>query len=315
MSLSLGIGLGLTMQRGGASLYGTDFAFVMATTGAAETVTIPCQNVGTFNAEIDWGDDTTSTITTFDDADLAHEYADAGDHTIRISGAFPNIYFNNAGDKLKLKSVLQLGDVGWTRFDEAFYGCTNLTEFSVGVTDTSAVSKMASMFRSCTGLTTLDLSNFDTTANSDLALAFFGCSGLTTLDLSSFDTALVTSFSSTFFGCSSLTSLDVSSFDTTLVNIMTNAFRALGVLDIIGFEDFDLSGLDGTGDLNLIASDTTIPTARYDALLIKWSAQDPFDGMAPNFGSSKYTDGGAAAAGRAKLIATDLWTITDGGIA
>jgi hypothetical protein len=45
------------------------------------------------NAVIEWGDGSTSVITTSNDADLAHEYADAGDHLVRISGAFPNIQY------------------------------------------------------------------------------------------------------------------------------------------------------------------------------------------------------------------------------
>ena len=74
----------------------TDFVFTVETTGDAETFTIPCQNVGTFDAVVDWGDGgATSAITTYNDADLAHEYATADDYEIRISGTFPNIFFNN----------------------------------------------------------------------------------------------------------------------------------------------------------------------------------------------------------------------------
>ena len=74
----------------------TDFVFTVRTTGAEETFTIPCQNYGTFNAVVDWGDGSaTSEITTYNDADLAHEYATADDYEIRISGTFPNIFFNN----------------------------------------------------------------------------------------------------------------------------------------------------------------------------------------------------------------------------
>ncbi len=349
--------------------YGTDFALVMATTGAAETVTIPCRNVGTFNAEIDWGDETTSTITTYNDADLAHEYADAGDHTIRISGAFPNIYFNNGGDKLKVKKVLQFGDVGWTNLDGAFYGCTNLTEFTAGTTDTSSAANISNMFRGCSGLLSVDISSFVLTASIALTRMFNGCTNLatitvtnwgttatlgatssmfegcvnlasidltglntsgvasmssmfrqctslTSLDVTGFNTSSVIDLNRMFSICSSLTSLDVSGFNTSLVaNLRETFWGCSGLTDIIGVEDFDIEGLDFTGDLDNFATNVTLPTSRYDALLINWDAQDPFDGMSPNFGGSKYTDGGAAAAARANLIATDGWVITDGGTA
>jgi hypothetical protein len=85
--------------------------------------------------------------------------------------------------------------------------------------------------------------------------------------------------------------------------------------DIIGVESFDIEGLNSTGDLNNFMINVTIPTARYDALLVNWDAQEPFDGMSPNFGNSTYTAGSAAATARANLISNDGWTITDGGTA
>ena len=98
-----GIARGIMGGGGGVN---PNMVLLMATTGASETITIPCQNVGTFNATINWGDGSAdSVITAYNDADLAHVYAAAGDQTITISGTFPNIYFNNVGDKLKLKEV------------------------------------------------------------------------------------------------------------------------------------------------------------------------------------------------------------------
>ena len=271
--------------------YTTEFAMIVATTTASETFTIPCQNVGTFNAIIDWGDSSTpSTITAYNDADLAHVYNSPGDHVIRITGTFPNIYFNNGGDKLKVKSVENLGEVGWTRLNRAFFGCTNMTSFTAGTTDTSAVTDISVMFYNCTGLTSLDISGINTTLVTNMWIMFRNCTGLTSLDVTNFNTASVTDISSMFYNCTSLT-------------------------DIIGVDTFNIGGLDSTGDLSSFALNVSLPTARYDALLLAWEAQDPFDGMSPNFGSSTYTGGGAVATARASLISRDGWTITDGGVA
>jgi hypothetical protein len=92
-------------------------------------------------------------------------------------------------------------------------------------------------------------------------------------------------------------------------------YNCSSTTDIIGVEDFNIEGLNSTGDLTNFMTDVTLPTARYDALLINWDAQEPFDAMTPNFGNSTYTGGGTAAAARANLISNDLWVITDGGIA
>ncbi|GAF95460.1 unnamed protein product, partial [marine sediment metagenome] len=48
----------------GGDVINLDMVLVMATTGAAETITIPCKDAGTFNATINWGDgEADSTIT------------------------------------------------------------------------------------------------------------------------------------------------------------------------------------------------------------------------------------------------------------
>ena len=222
----------------------TDFVFIMATTGAAETVTIPCQNIGTFDAVIDWGDGSTSEITTYNDADLAHEYADAADHTIRISGTFPNIYFNKVGDKLKLKEVVNLGKVGWTKFNRAFRGCTNLISFTAGNCDTSLVDNMSYMFDGV-GCTDLDLTAFNTSSVTDMSNMFYLAVDLATLNVSSFDTSAVTGagFAAMFEECHSILALDLSSFNTELSTSMATMFHRCTVLHTVDATSFNTAAV------------------------------------------------------------------------
>ena len=230
--------------RFGGSLYGDDMVLVMATTGAAETVTIPCQNVGTFNAEIDWGDgEATSTITTYNDADLAHEYAVAGDYTIRISGTFPNIYFNTSGDYLKLKEVIQFGDTGLTRLNSAFRGCANLTSVS-GASNLSNVTRFDLIFFGCgASLTTLDVADWDMSSATNLSYFAWGCSNLTTLDVSGWDVSTVSVFFLAFSSCSGLTELDVSGWVTTSATNMQGIFQHCSGLTSIDVSGWDLTGV------------------------------------------------------------------------
>jgi predicted secreted protein len=244
------------------------FLMTVLTTTATETFTIPCQNIGVFDATVEWGDGSKSVITAFNDADLAHVYATAGSYQIKITpnpgGAFPNIYFNNAGDKLKVTSVENLGVMGWLALNGSFFGCLNMTSFVAGKTDTSGVTNMTWMLRTCPDLITADFTNVDTSNVTQMVGMFNSDSSLT---------------------------------------------------DIIGIENFNIEALNATTSLDGFALNVTLPTSRYDALLINWDAQDPFNGMSPNFGLGTYTGGGVAAAARANLISTDGWTITDGGIA
>ena len=263
------------------------FISVWATTVVDETITIPCQNVGTFNAVVDWGDTSPpETITTYNG--FTHEYAAIGEHTISITGTFPNIYFAGGGDKLKLKRVTNLGTVGWTRFNNAFNGCVNLTEFTAGSTDTSAVTDINTMFGNCAGLTSVDVSSLDTSLVTSMLGVFANCYTLPSLDLSSFVTTNVTDMYVMFYQCNALTS-------------------------IVGVEDFDITGLNSTGDLNLFLTSCKMTTPQYDNLLVKWEAQaSVIPAMTASFGTSILTLGGAADTAKQSLINTYGWTVSDG---
>ena len=197
-----------------------------------------------------------------------------------------------------------------------FRNCSSLTALDLSNFNTSNVTVMFYMFVLCSSLTTLDVSNFDTSSVTDMFAMFLNCSSLTSLDVSSFNTSSVTNMSYMFHGCSSLTSLDVSSFNTANVTTMIYMFISCSSLtDVIGVENFNIEGLNTTSSLTGFMLGVTLPTARYDALLINWDAQEPLDNMTPHFGNSKYTAGGAAEAARTSLVTGDGWTITDGGAA
>jgi hypothetical protein len=49
-----------------------------------------------------------------------------GAYDIKISGAFPRIYFANGVEKSKLIEIKQWGTIAWTSMDRAFHGCNNM---------------------------------------------------------------------------------------------------------------------------------------------------------------------------------------------
>ena len=170
------------------------FIFKITTTTSPQTFVIPCGNNGTFNATVDYGDGTGSqTVTAYNDSNLTHSFATAGQYTITIDGTFPSVRFNdNVASREALDEVVDLGDVGWVTFFRGFRECTNLTTFNGGTANTSSVTNMYQVFTGCSSLTTLDLSNFDTSSANNMSYMFRGCSSLTNLDIKHFDISSVT---------------------------------------------------------------------------------------------------------------------------
>ncbi len=298
------------------------FDMTVRTTAANESFIIKCSNRGTFNAIVDWGDGSSSTITTYNSGDLVHTYASAGDHAISISGTFPSIlFYSNASSATKVIAVTNFGEVGWQgSLGRSFWGCTNMTSFTSGVTDTSSVDSLTNMFQNCENLASVDMSSFDTSSVTNMVQTFYNCSSITSIDVSSWDVSSVTNMYAMFADCHLLETVNVSNWDTSSVTTMYimfgNAGRDIsGTFDIIGVENFNIEALNTYFQSlrDFILPPVALPTARYDAWLINLDAQTSPHLSLVGFGSSQYTAGGAAEAARANLISSDGWTITDGG--
>jgi hypothetical protein len=107
---------------------------------------IPLFSGKTYNALIEWGDGTTTTQTT--DVSPTHTYPIAGIYQIKISGTFPAMRFNNGGDRSKVVSLDNWGNIQWTTMDGMFYGCGNMVSNYSNQPDTSLTTSMLAAFRS-----------------------------------------------------------------------------------------------------------------------------------------------------------------------
>lgn len=173
--------------------------FVMELDVPTTSLTIPAGDTGTYNAVVDWGDGSLSTITSYDDADLTHTYDRAGTYKIRISGTFPWLYFNNGTEAAYVEELIQWGDIGIESLERSFYGCVNMTgsiEIPSGIT---AIGDLA--FYLCDELTgTLTIPSGITSIGSS---SFNSCIGLT--GSLSFPSSLTSLGGSAFYGCSGFT--------------------------------------------------------------------------------------------------------------
>ena len=87
------------------------FKFGILTGEADDTFTLPLYDGGTYNFTVNWGDASSSTITSWDDADTVHTYADEGAtaYNIEISGTINGWKFENAGDCQLMRDITQWG--------------------------------------------------------------------------------------------------------------------------------------------------------------------------------------------------------------
>ena len=221
----------------------TGFTTEWQTTASNETITLPLFNYGTFNATVDWGDGTPeSTITSYNDADRIHEYADAGTYRVEIKGECPGWAFNNGGDRLKIKKVLNWGEAsefgGFQYLNTAFYGCTNLTSLGVGkILTKPTLTTLYRAFRG-TAITTIPsglLDNCSAITTNGGSEIFYGTS-ITSVPVGLLDAMTgVGSWSSLFDQCSDLETIPAGLFNnqTILGGGFFYTFRGCGSLTAI----------------------------------------------------------------------------------
>ena len=118
------------------------FVTTWQTTSAGETITIPVRNAAG-NYTVHWGDGNSTTHVT----DATHTYAEAGNHTVSISGNFTQIRLSgDAANAAKLQSIDQWGNITWTTVVGAFEGAVNMTYNAADAPDLSGVDSMIFMF-------------------------------------------------------------------------------------------------------------------------------------------------------------------------
>ena len=141
-----------THESTGTNIYDTRFKITVDTTKAGsanDTFILPNYTSGTYNYYVDWGEGgAEENITTTETH--SHTYAASGTYQIKIRGTMPQIYFNNANDKAKLITIDNWGNIKWSSWISAFYGCVNLTTSSSDTPNSISVTTMQNMFRGCT---------------------------------------------------------------------------------------------------------------------------------------------------------------------
>jgi surface protein len=239
---------------------GTDEVFQLTTYDVANT---PPYELLVYNATVDWGDTNINTITAWNDANRNHTYATPGTYTITVSGTFPCIAFWVGGgpNAAKVRTVTNLGDVGWVDINGGFEDCIGLTSFVAGDANLSLCRNMRAVFDGCTALTTCDLSNVNSSVNISIEEMFLNCTSLTTINVTNFDTSAVIYPNYIFTSCTSLTTIYATTWDTSNMREMEGMFWGCSALTSIDISNWSTLGFDFAGDLAYMFENCTALTS------------------------------------------------------
>ena len=196
--------------------------FEIQTTTANETFTLPFRSGFTYNVDVDWGDSSSDTITSYNQTEATHTYATAGTYTITMSGTAEAFYFNDNADSDKIYQVHSLGDLDWKNLNHAFSGCANLSTFTSIIGYTSNVADMAGMFNN-SPLTTPNTTNWDVSLVTDMR-DFFRGAGSANPSTTKWNTSNVSDMSFMFFNASVATP-NTSAWTTSKVTNMNAMFN------------------------------------------------------------------------------------------
>lgn len=269
----------LTPPAQADAINNTDFVMTVdtsASAGAPRTFVIPTIGAGhNYNYTVDCNNDGVLEATGLT-GNYTCQYADPGVYTIRIGGQFSRIYFNNGGDRLKLRSIDQWGTGQWSSMERAFYGATQLDVKASDAPDLSHANSLAYMFAGVTALKG-EAANWD------------------------WNTSTITTMDSMFQGVSQFNR--PLKWDTSRVTNLNNVLAGATAYD----QSLGQWNVENVTTATDALSRSGLSTANYDDTLAAWSARNVRTGVALGATGLTYC---TATDQRAQLINSKQWTVT-----
>lgn len=138
-------------------------------------IKLPLESAGYYNFNVDWGDGTLDTITSWNQSEVTHTYESPGTYTIKIDGDIRGFRFVATGDRLKLLEISQWGNLQLGNNNRYFDGAENLRITAQDVLDLSQTTSMIYAFRNCKSLTTVpSMNDWNMSTITDLRHMFDG---------------------------------------------------------------------------------------------------------------------------------------------
>ncbi len=191
---------------------------------ANNQIRLPLDPNGTYNFSVDWGDGTSDTITTWNQAQVTHTYTTPQNapFTVTISGPLTGWRFGDTGDRLKILTVEQWGDVNFGNNGGYFHGATNLTSDATDAPDLTGTTDLTNAFQNASKLNG-GLAAWDTSDVTDMDWVFYGASAFNQ-DIGSWDTSKVITMGGMFAGAAAFNQ-DIGAWNTSNVTAMNDMFN------------------------------------------------------------------------------------------
>jgi surface protein len=193
--------------------------------GAGTTVTLAL--AGTVDATIDWGDGTTTPVTTA--GPHTHDYGVDGIYTVFVTGtvtAYSSLHHGGVeSERHKLVSVDAWGDLGLNSLTTAFQGASNLVSVPGHSEGIEAVTEMSGMFRDATSFDQ-NIGDWDVSNVTNMASMFRDAASFNG-DIGRWDTSGVLFMQGMFYGASAFDQ-DIGGWDVSNVLNMRLMFSLAG---------------------------------------------------------------------------------------
>ncbi len=236
-------------------LFTTEWKTDNTGTSANNQITLPLVSGGNYNFLVDWGDGSTNTITSWNDANKTHTYTTPGVYTVTIDGIFDRLSFNNGGDAQKILKVVSWGNNQWATMEGAFYGASNLQITATNAPDLSLVTNLSSMFREASSFNS-NIGTWNISAATDLSYMFCGASAFNQ-DISSWNTGHVTTMTHMFCNTSAFNQ-NISGWNISNVTDMSNMFENATAFNQ-NLSNWDITGVTSYNDYSTGATSWVQP--------------------------------------------------------
>ena len=249
-------------------------------------------------------------VATFNDLsdEATITFASAGIYDLEVfpkaSNGFDRIRFDNKGDNDKILDTKQWGDVVWSSFERAFFGCSNMLTTATDAPNLSNVTNMYAMFTSASSANP-DTTNWDVSNVTSMRSMFTNATSANP-DTSNWDVSSVTDMSFMFQNATSANP-NTSNWNVSSVTDMKAMFRFATVANP-NTSNWNVSNVT---DMSFMFEDSALSVENLTACYENWSQLNLQQNVSFSAGTTKYNSSGQA--GRDILVNTYNWTITDGG--